>query len=83
MANAINAMHWRSQRIRYRLQGVRCENCGGPVFPPRPRCPRCIERNRAQSQHAKGPEQRSWQADALWDRHAYEIHHVNPAKQAC
>ena len=32
--------HWRLKDIRYRLQGVVCEN-GRPLFPPQPVCPEC------------------------------------------
>jgi predicted amidophosphoribosyltransferase len=35
--------HWRLKDQRYRLQGFVCQNCGQPLFPPRPVCPHCVD----------------------------------------
>lgn len=33
--------HWRTQKARYALEGIKCEACGAVEFPPRDRCPAC------------------------------------------
>jgi len=33
--------YWREIPYRYRLEGVKCDNCGKVMYPPRPRCINC------------------------------------------
>lgn len=33
--------NWRLQSQRYRMEGLRCEQCGTVVFPARAHCPQC------------------------------------------
>jgi len=35
---------WRLKAQRYRLEGSTCPNCGQPILPPRPICPRCTDK---------------------------------------
>jgi len=39
------AKHWRMQSQRYRLLGVRCEDCGAKLLPRRLVCPQCKSSN--------------------------------------
>jgi hypothetical protein len=32
---------WREMPQHYRLEALKCENCGAVTFPPRPTCPKC------------------------------------------
>jgi uncharacterized OB-fold protein len=36
-----NPRYWRENPSRYTLLGVKCENCGSVLFPPRAICPKC------------------------------------------
>ena len=36
---------WRERKVRYRLEGSRCEDCGSIYFPHRAVCPGCNGRN--------------------------------------
>lgn len=33
--------NWRLQSQRYRMEGLRCEQCGAVIFPARAHCPQC------------------------------------------
>jgi uncharacterized OB-fold protein len=77
MANKVNAMNWRAQRVRYRLEGNRCMSCGVPVFPPLPRCPECIERMKLQIHAKKKQKQELYLAEVLFHVGAYEMHPEN------
>ena len=33
--------HWRTQKARYSLEGIRCTSCEVVAFPPRDLCPDC------------------------------------------
>lgn len=33
--------NWRLQSQRYRMEGLRCEQCGTVIFPARAHCPQC------------------------------------------
>jgi len=33
--------HWRLKTQRYRLEGLRCPDCGALMLPPRPVCMKC------------------------------------------
>ncbi len=35
------APHWLLQKARYRMIGSHCQECGSPLFPPRPYCESC------------------------------------------
>lgn len=37
--------YWREMQKRYRLEGVKCENCGKILYPPKPRCGTCGSSN--------------------------------------
>ncbi len=37
------AQNWRLSPIFKTLIGEKCESCGGIIFPPRDRCPKCGE----------------------------------------
>jgi len=39
------AKHWRMQSQRYRLLGVRCDDCGAKLLPRRLVCPQCKSSN--------------------------------------
>ncbi len=39
------ARHWRMQNQRYKLLGMRCEDCGATLLPRRLVCPHCRSRN--------------------------------------
>lgn len=39
------ARNWRLRQTRYRLEGVRCVDCGHLMFPARMLCPTCRSRN--------------------------------------
>jgi hypothetical protein len=73
MTNKVNAMYWRSQRARYRLEGVSCMSCGVPVFPPLPRCPECAERERLWTHAKEKLEQEPYCAEVLFHIGAYEM----------
>lgn len=38
------AIHWRLFPQRYQLAGRMCSECGHKMFPPRPTCPACADR---------------------------------------
>ena len=44
------ARYWRTERVRYGLEGELCLVCGKPIFPPRDVCPHCAEAG--QKKHA-------------------------------
>jgi uncharacterized OB-fold protein len=45
---------WRLKGQRYSLKGNKCEDCGQPMFPPRPKHAECAAKGRAERYEVAG-----------------------------
>lgn len=63
--------YWRTQRARYRLEGVVCDNCRVTVFPPREVCAQC-----------RRPFDRVQVLSGVGEVYSYAVVHQAPAEFA-